>query len=59
MEGVGHIVAIGANTVNSPVKLGDRVGIKWLANSCLTCEACRRGFEMSKELPCIRAYSRS
>lgn len=46
-EGVGEIVAIGENTTNSPVKLGDRVGIKWLANSCLDCEFCRKGSEMS------------
>ncbi|KAF5341384.1 hypothetical protein D9758_012266 [Tetrapyrgos nigripes] len=46
-EGVGHIVAIGANTFNSPVKLGDRVGIKWLADSCLGCEACRKGREQN------------
>ncbi|WVN86282.1 uncharacterized protein L203_101445 [Cryptococcus depauperatus CBS 7841] len=46
-EGVGTIVAIGKHTVASPVKLGDRVGIKWLANSCLSCELCRRGFEMN------------
>nr|ODN94422.1 alcohol dehydrogenase, propanol-preferring [Cryptococcus depauperatus CBS 7855] len=46
-EGVGTIVAIGEHTVASPVKLGDRVGIKWLANSCLSCELCRRGFEMN------------
>ncbi|WWD19308.1 hypothetical protein CI109_103766 [Kwoniella shandongensis] len=46
-EGVGIIVAIGENTPNSPVKLGDRVGIKWMADSCLNCEFCRRGFEMN------------
>ncbi|KAI0078291.1 GroES-like protein [Panus rudis PR-1116 ss-1] len=44
-EGVGHVVAIGQHTQNSPVKLGDRVGIKWLAYSCLDCEACRKGNE--------------
>lgn len=32
-EGVGIIVAIGNNTASSPVKIGDRVGIKWLADS--------------------------
>ncbi len=32
-EGVGIVVAIGNNTNNSPVKLGERVGIKWLADS--------------------------
>ncbi|ORY21366.1 mannitol-1-phosphate dehydrogenase [Naematelia encephala] len=46
-EGVGTIVAIGEHTVGSPVGLGDRVGIKWLANSCLDCEFCRRGYEMN------------
>ncbi|CAK5268039.1 unnamed protein product [Mycena citricolor] len=32
-EGVGIVVAIGQNTSRSPVKVGDRVGIKWLADS--------------------------
>ncbi|KAH9054533.1 GroES-like protein [Lactarius vividus] len=44
-EGVGDIVAIGAHTVDSPVKIGERVGIKWLADSCLQCEQCRKGLE--------------
>lgn len=43
-EGVGEIVAIGAGT-NSTRKIGDLVGIKWLADSCLDCEACREGQE--------------
>lgn len=30
-EGVGTIVAIGEDTQDSVVKIGDRVGIKWLA----------------------------
>lgn len=30
-EGVGHIVAIGQGTNQPTVKVGDRVGIKWLA----------------------------
>ena len=47
LQGVGHVVAIGAHTQNSPVKLGDRVGIKWLAYSCLDCELCRKGLEQS------------
>ncbi|KAH9941597.1 GroES-like protein [Epithele typhae] len=46
-EGVGRIVAIGQHTQDSPVKLGDRVGIKWLAYSCLDCEPCRNGLEQS------------
>ncbi|TCD70709.1 alcohol dehydrogenase [Steccherinum ochraceum] len=44
-EGVGIVVAIGEHTQDSPVKLGDRVGIKWLAYSCLDCEPCRKGLE--------------
>ncbi|KAI0947923.1 hypothetical protein AcW1_009560 [Taiwanofungus camphoratus] len=46
-EGVGIVVAIGEHTQDSPVKLGDRVGIKWLAYSCLDCEQCRKGIEQS------------
>ncbi|KAF9467921.1 chaperonin 10-like protein [Collybia nuda] len=46
-EGVGDIVAIGSHTSASPVKVGDRVGIKWLADSCLHCEQCRKGREQN------------
>ncbi|KAF7330167.1 PKS-ER domain-containing protein [Mycena venus] len=46
-EGVGEIVAIGNNTSHSPVKIGDRVGVKWLADSCLNCEQCRKGREQN------------
>ncbi|KAK0222808.1 mannitol-1-phosphate dehydrogenase MPDH1 [Armillaria nabsnona] len=46
-EGAGIVVAIGDNTANSPVALGDRVGIKWLADSCLNCEDCRNGREQT------------
>lgn len=46
-EGLGVIVAIAENTPYSPVKLGDRVGIKWLADSCLQCESCRKGWEQN------------
>src|SRR5712672_2770021 len=46
-EGVGEIVAIGTHTIKSPVKIGDRVGVKWLADSCLQCEQCRKGLEQS------------
>jgi len=34
-EGVGHIVAIGEHTVDSDVKIGDRVGLKWFGKACL------------------------
>ncbi|KAG1862037.1 chaperonin 10-like protein [Suillus subalutaceus] len=46
-EGVGEVVAIGENTGECPVKIGDRVGIKWLAYSCLNCEQCRNGREQN------------
>ncbi|OJA11847.1 hypothetical protein AZE42_04070 [Rhizopogon vesiculosus] len=46
-EGVGEVVAIGKNTADCPVKIGDRVGIKWLAYSCLNCEQCRNGREQN------------
>jgi propanol-preferring alcohol dehydrogenase len=50
-EGVGEVVAIGKNTMGSPVKVGDRVGIKWVAYSCLNCEQCRKGLEQSELSP--------
>ncbi|KAM0755874.1 putative ADH1-alcohol dehydrogenase I [Meredithblackwellia eburnea MCA 4105] len=43
-EGAGHIVAIADNTTTN-LKVGDAVGIKWLADSCLNCEVCREGQE--------------
>lgn len=46
-EGVGRVVAIGAHSRSSVIKLGDRVGTKYVVGSCLQCEMCRRGFEQS------------
>ncbi|KAJ4381131.1 hypothetical protein N0V86_003478 [Didymella sp. IMI 355093] len=46
-EGVGKIVKMGPGTENSAVKLGDRVGIKWMAGICEACEACRAGMDAS------------
>lgn len=57
-EGVGEVVAIGKDTVNSPVKLGDRVGIKWVAYSCLNCEQCRKGLEQSKPSYLLPTFTR-
>ncbi|KAJ7221366.1 chaperonin 10-like protein [Mycena pura] len=34
-EGIGRVVAIGEHTSGSQVKIGDRVGLKWIANACL------------------------
>ncbi|PWN22467.1 putative ADH1-alcohol dehydrogenase I [Microstroma glucosiphilum] len=43
-EGAGVVVALGEGA-DQFVKKGDRVGIKWLADSCLTCDFCRHGNE--------------
>eukprot|EP00026_Physarum_polycephalum_P007114 Phypoly_transcript_07168.p1 GENE.Phypoly_transcript_07168~~Phypoly_transcript_07168.p1 ORF type:complete len:299 (+),score=56.22 Phypoly_transcript_07168:727-1623(+) len=45
-EGAGEIVAIGDHTVTD-LKIGDKVGVKWLADSCMQCELCRKGFEQN------------
>lgn len=59
-EGVGIVVAIGAGTgeaETSQVKLGSRVGIKWLAYSCLMCEWCRKGLEQNCEKALLSGYT--
>ncbi|MCO5549022.1 hypothetical protein L7F22_002488 [Adiantum nelumboides] len=43
-EGAGVVVQLGPGA-DEYVKVGDRVGIKWLADSCLKCDQCRRGHE--------------
>lgn len=52
-EGVGTVVAIGDGTVESPVSLGDRVGLKWLARACMHCENCCMGNESSEYGPLV------
>ncbi|KAG9410978.1 alcohol dehydrogenase [Aphanomyces cochlioides] len=47
-EGAGYVAAIGKNT-QTKLKVGDPVGVKWLANSCLGCEDCRKGHEPTCE----------
>lgn len=44
-EGVGKIVKMGPGTDSSAVKIGDRVGIKWMAGICEACEPCRAGMD--------------
>ncbi|KAF9061670.1 hypothetical protein BDP27DRAFT_1337764 [Rhodocollybia butyracea] len=44
-EGVGKIVAVGEHTHGHRIKVGDRVGVKWIANACLRCEMCRQGWD--------------
>jgi propanol-preferring alcohol dehydrogenase len=52
-EGVGKIVKMGPATDLSTVKVGDRVGIKWMAGICETCEPCRLGLDAS----CVKGVS--
>ncbi|RAK99687.1 zinc-dependent alcohol dehydrogenase [Aspergillus ibericus CBS 121593] len=42
-EGVGKIVTLGPGTENSGLKIGDRVGIKWVSGICGNCEPCHAG----------------
>ncbi|KAI1191862.1 alcohol dehydrogenase-like protein [Nemania serpens] len=44
-EGVGHIVKLAEGTEKVPVKVGDRVGIKWISEACLTCPPCTESLE--------------
>ncbi|KAI0443227.1 alcohol dehydrogenase-like protein [Xylaria telfairii] len=44
-EGLGHIVKLGDGSETAGVKVGDRVGIKWVASACLTCPPCTEGME--------------
>lgn len=52
-EGVGKIVKMGPATDLSMVKVGDRVGIKWMSGICETCEPCRLGLDAS----CVKGVS--
>ncbi|CZT22895.1 probable alcohol dehydrogenase, class V [Ramularia collo-cygni] len=42
-EGIGKIVKMGAGTETAAVKVGDRVGIKWVSAICGSCPACLSG----------------
>ena len=50
-EGIGIVVAIGEHTQDGAVKIGDRVGIKFIGNTCMNCEMCRKGFEGREHSP--------
>ncbi len=45
-EGAGTVVAVGGERAEQYVRVGDRVGIKWIASADLACEHCRMGDEM-------------
>ncbi|KAF7593387.1 hypothetical protein BBP40_011576 [Aspergillus hancockii] len=42
-EGVGKIVKLGPGTESAGLKIGDRVGVKWLASACGNCQPCQAG----------------
>jgi propanol-preferring alcohol dehydrogenase len=46
-EGVGSIVKLGPGSEAQGVKVGDRVGVKWLAGICYNCPACLEGIDAS------------
>ncbi|KAJ5528870.1 hypothetical protein N7527_002263 [Penicillium freii] len=40
-EGVGKVVKLGAGTESSNLKIGDRVGVKWVSSACGHCQPCQ------------------
>ncbi|OAA76229.1 Alcohol dehydrogenase superfamily, zinc-type [Akanthomyces lecanii RCEF 1005] len=42
-EGIGEVVKLGPGAESSGLSLGSRVGVKWLANVCGECAACKVG----------------
>jgi len=44
-EGVGKVVKLGPGAESSAIKLGDRVGIKWVSATCDSCPACLAGHD--------------
>ncbi|KAL4893333.1 chaperonin 10-like protein [Aspergillus ambiguus] len=42
-EGVGKVVKFGPGAETSGLKIGDRVGIKWVASACGNCQPCQAG----------------
>jgi len=54
-EIVGRVVAVGDAVTN--VRIGDRVGVPWLAGTCGTCDACRRGLENLCERAVFTGYT--
>ncbi|EIW85861.1 mannitol-1-phosphate dehydrogenase MPDH1 [Coniophora puteana RWD-64-598 SS2] len=56
-EGVGRVVAIGAGTQDSSVLIGDRVGLKFMARTCLRCELCRKGNEASCQSSQVHGFT--
>lgn len=46
-EGIGTIASFGPGNDSSPLKIGDRVGIKWMASACGSCAPCYAGADIA------------
>ncbi|EXJ78133.1 alcohol dehydrogenase [Capronia epimyces CBS 606.96] len=44
-EGVGRVVKLGPGVESSGIKVGDRVGVKWVASVCHRCAPCLAGVD--------------
>src|SRR5579871_5070123 len=55
-EIVGRIDAVGAGV--EPRRIGERVGVPWLAHTCGTCEYCRAGRENLCDQALYNGYTR-
>ncbi|CAD5213101.1 unnamed protein product [Bursaphelenchus okinawaensis] len=55
-EGVGVVVKVGDHVQD--VKVGEKVGVKWVNGTCLNCEYCRAGREPNCCRPIYTGYSR-
>ncbi|KAK2750140.1 hypothetical protein FQN57_004636 [Myotisia sp. PD_48] len=44
-EGVGKIVKLGPSSESSGLKVGDRVGVKWIGYACGSCTPCFEGVD--------------
>ena len=56
-EGVGTVAALGTGADASGLKVGDRVGIKWLAYACGHCAPCLAGADASCTAAKISGYT--
>jgi propanol-preferring alcohol dehydrogenase len=55
-EGVGTVAAFGQGAESSGLKIGDRVGIKWMASACGNCTPCLSGADASCVVGKISGY---
>jgi propanol-preferring alcohol dehydrogenase len=55
-EGVGKIVKLGLGSETQGLKVGDRVGVKWIAGICGNCPACLEGIDASCSAGKVSGY---